>query len=93
MAQIENKGSLTQVLKDVIAETERGNILQTTGLKKLCETCINTFKKYKEQNKHGIAFEIMAKQLLTPETFERIEQETKRLIELEEEDAKKNGLG
>ena len=92
MANIENKKTLTELLKRVISETENGKTLTADSLKKLCETCIKTNKLYQEQNRRGIAFEIMAKKLLSKEEFDKIDGYTKQLLKLEEEDAKKNGI-
>lgn len=45
-----------------------------------------------EQNRRGIAFEIMAKKFLSKEEFDKIDDYTKQILKLEEEDAKKNGI-
>ena len=39
--------------------------------------------KVREQNRHGIAFEIIAKQHLPKEMVDLIEHDTQRLIELD----------
>ena len=92
MANIGNSKTLTELLEKVIAETENGNTITAASLKKLCETCIKTYKMYKEQNRRGIAFEIMAKKFLSKEEFDKIDDYTNQLLKLEEEDAKKNGI-
>ena len=83
MATVENKGSLTQLLKDLIVQAENGNTLMAPGLKKVCELCINSLAKYREQNRHGIAFEIIAKKHLPKEMVDLIEHDTQRLLDLE----------
>ena len=88
---IGNKKTLKELLECVIAETEKGNTIMADSLKKLCELCINTNKKYQEQNRRGIAFEVMAKKLLTKEEFDKIDDYANQLLKLDEEDAKKNG--
>ena len=92
MANIGNSKTLTELLEKVIAENEDGRTLTADSLKKLCETCIKTYKMYKEQNRRGIAFEIMAKKFLSKEEFDKIDDYTNQLLKLEEEDAKKNGI-
>lgn len=91
MANIGNKKTLTELLESVIVETEKGNTITADSLKKLCETCIKTNKLYQEQNRHGIAFEIMAKKFLSKEEFDKIDNYTNQFLKFEEEDAKKNG--
>ena len=83
MATEENNGSLTQLLKDLIVKADNGQTLMAPGLKKVCELCINSMAKYREQNRHGIAFEIIAKQHLPKEMVDLIEHDTQRLIELD----------
>ena len=89
---IGNAKTLTELLESVIEETENGNTIIADSLKKLCELCIKTNKMYQEQNSRGIAFEIMAKKFLSKEEFDKINDYTKQLLKLEEEDAKKNGI-
>lgn len=92
MENIENKKTLTELLKRVISETENGNTITADSLKKLCELCINTNKLYQEQNRRGIAFEIMAKKFLSKEEFDKIDDYANQFLKLEEEDTKKNGI-
>ena len=89
---IGNKKTLTELLEKVIEETENGNTITADSLKKLCELCIKTNKMYQEQNRRGIAFEIMAKKFLSKEEFDKIDDYANQLLKLEEEDAKKNGI-
>ena len=89
---IGNKKTLTELLERVIGETDNGKTLTADSLKKLCEQCIKTNKLYQEQNRRGIAFEIMAKKFLSKEEFDKIDDYTNQLLKLEEEDAKKNGI-
>ena len=84
--------TLTELLERVISETENVKTLTADSLKKLCEQCIKTNKLYQEQNRRGIAFEIMAKKFLSKEEFDKIDDYTNQLLKLEEEDAKKNGI-
>lgn len=88
---IGNKKTLTEFLERVIEETDNGNTITADSLKKLCELCIKTNKMYQEQNRRGIAFEIMAKKFLSKEEFDKIDDYTNQLLKLEE-DAKKNGI-
>ena len=88
---IGNKKTLTQFLERVISETENGKTLTADSLNKLCEQCIKTNKLYQEQNRRGIAFEIIAKKFLSKEEFDKIDEYTNQLIKLEE-DAKKNEI-
>ena len=83
MATEENKGSLTKLLEDLIVKADNGETLMAPGLKKVCELCINSMAKYKEQNRHGIAFEIIAKQHLPQSMVDLIEHDTQRLLELD----------
>lgn len=88
---IGNKKTLKELLECVIEETDKGNTITADSLKKLCELCINTNKKYQEQNRRVIAFEVMAKKLLTKEEFDKIDKYANQLLKLDEEDANKKG--
>ena len=83
MATEENNGSLIHLLKELVVKAENGKTLMAPGLKKVCELCINSMEKYREQNRHGIAFEIIAKKHLPKEMIDLIEHDTQRLLELE----------
>lgn len=83
MATEENKFYLTNLLEDLIVKADNGDTLRAPGLKKLCELCINAIAKYREQNRHGIAFEMIAKKHLPQEMVDLIEHDTQRLLELD----------
>lgn len=77
------KSTMTELLENLIVKAENGETLMATDLKMVCELCINSIAKYREQNRHGIAFEIIAKKHLTKEMVDLIEHDTQRLLELE----------
>ena len=83
MANKENNGSLIKLLKELIVKAENGKTLMAPGLKKVCELCVNSMEQYREQNRHGIAFEIIAKKHLPKEMVDLIEHDTQRLLELD----------
>ena len=80
--EVKKKGTLTAVLEEYIEQAEKGNTITANALKSFSQQMLSCLKKYKEQNQRGIAFEVIAKRLLTPETYERIDKETNKLIEL-----------
>ena len=82
---VKKQGTITAVLEEYIEQAEKGNTITANALKSFSKQMLSCIKKYKEQNQRGIAFEIMAKTLLTPETYERIDRETERLIKLSED--------
>lgn len=83
MATEENKGSLTKLLEDLIVKADNGQTLMAPELKKVCELCINSMAKYREQNRHCVAFELIAKRHLPKEMLDSIEYYTQRLLELD----------
>lgn len=82
---VKKQGTVTAILEEYIEQAEKGNTITACALKSFSKHMLSCLKKYKEQNQRGIAFEVMAKTLLTPETYERIDRETEKLIKLANE--------
>lgn len=89
---VKKQGTVTAVLEEYIEQAEKGNTITADALKSFSKHMLNCIKKYKEQNQRGIAFEVMAKQFLSKEEFDKIDDYANQLLKLEEEDAKKNGI-
>lgn len=83
---VKKQGTVTAVLEEYIEQAEKGNTITASALKSFSLQMLSCIKKYKEQNQRGIAFEVMAKSILSTELYERIDRETEKLIKLANED-------
>ena len=82
---VKKQGTITAVLEEYIEQAEKGNTITANALKSFSKHMLNCIKKYKEQNQRGIAFEVMARSILSTELYERIDRETEKLIKLANE--------
>ena len=83
---VKKQGTVTAVLEEYIEQAEKGYTITASALKSFSKHMLNCIKKYKEQNQRGIAFEVMAKSILSTELYERIDRETEKLMKLANED-------